>query len=275
VNVDSIARLITVFFDALVLPFGRHHTAALVALSIGSGAVFALVFRAASKPDSIRRARNRFQARVLEMRLYPDDLVLLLRALGGALATQLEYFRAAGKPVLLIAVLALPAFFQIESRFAERPLHANERTLVTATLKPGLDARAVPATLGPSDGLAVDPRPVRVRDTREIVWRIEAKDAGVHELAARVYDKDYRFRVRAEPSARALGSERHAGRGWDSFVHAGLPSLPDDSAIQSIRVSYPEASYRVLGARLGWLSVFLAGSLVGAVIPAWILRIQM
>ena len=274
-NVDSIARLITIFFDALVFPFGMHHVAALVALSIGSGAVFALVFRAASNPVSIRRARNRFQARVLEMRLYPDDVVLLLRALGGALTTQLEYFRAAGKPILLVAVLALPAFFQIESRFAGRPLHANERTLVTATLKPGLDARVVPATLGPSDGLAVDPRPVRVRDTREIVWRVEATDAGMHEISARVYDKDYRFWVRAEPSARALGSERHAGRGWDSFVHAGLPSIPDDSAIESIRVSYPEASYRVMGARLGWLSVFLAGSLVGAVIPAWILRIQM
>jgi hypothetical protein len=249
--VDSIARLITLFFDALVLPFGDHRAAALVALSVGSGAVFALVFRAASKPEPIRRARNHFQARVLEMRVYPDDVVLLLRALGGALVTQLEYFRAAGKPIVLLAVLALPAFFQVESRFAGRPLHTNERTLVTATLKPGLDARAVPATLASSHGLAIDPRPVRVRATREIVWRVEAKDTGVHELTARVYDKGYRFWVRAKPSARALGSERHGG-GWDSFVHAGLPPLTDDSAIESVRVSYPDASYRVLGARLGW-----------------------
>lgn len=272
---DLLARLITLLFDVLVLPFGGHRAAALVALSIGSGAVFALVFRAASRPDSIRRARNRFQARVLEMRLYPDDLVLLVRALGGALATQFEYFRAAGKPILLLALLALPAFFQIESRFAGRPLNPNERTLVTATLKPGLDVRAVPATLGSSDGLAVDPRPLRVRATREIVWRIETKDVGVHELTARVYDHDYRFLLQAKPGHRALGSERRAGHGWDSFVHAGLPSIPEASPIESIRVSYPDASYRVLGVRLGWLAVFLAGSLLGAVIPAWILRIQM
>jgi hypothetical protein len=275
VNVDSIARLITLFFDALVLPFGEHRAAALVALSIGSGAVFALVFRATSQPEPIRRARKRFQARVLEMRLYPDDVVLLVRALGGALVTQLEYFRAAAKPIVILAVLALPSFFQIEARFAGRPLHANERTLVTATLKPGLDPRAVPATLGSTDGLAVDPRPVRVRATREIVWRVEAKDAGEHELTARVYDKDYRFPLRANSGGRALGRERRADGGWDSFVHAGLPSIPDDSAIESIRVAYPDASYRVLGARLGWLSVFLAGSLLGAVVPAWILRIQM
>ncbi|MCI0453198.1 MAG: hypothetical protein L0Z51_12590, partial [Candidatus Latescibacteria bacterium] len=142
---DSIARLITLLFDALVLPFGRHRALALVVVSILSGAAFALVFRATSKPDRIRRARSRFQARVLEMRLYPDDVVLLTRALLGALATQLDYFRAAGKPILIVLVLALPVYFQLESRFAARPLRANERALVTATLKPGLDARAVPA----------------------------------------------------------------------------------------------------------------------------------
>ena len=58
-------------------------------------------------------------------------------------------------------------------------------------------------------------------------------------------------------------------------MHAGLSSLPAQSALASIRVTYPEASYRVLGLRLGWLGVFLLGSLVGAVVPAWLLRIQM
>ncbi len=270
---ELIARLVTLVFDALVLPFGGRRTLALVVVSIVSGAVLALVFRATSRPEGIKRARNRFQARVLEMRLYPDDVVLLTRAFVGALATQLDYFRAAGKPILVVLVLALPMFFQVESRFAQRPLHANERTLVTATLKEGLDARAVPMSLEGSDGVAVDSRPVRARASREIVWRIEVKGKA-SELVARVYDRDYRFVVRATDDARALGSER-SGSGWDSFVHPGLPSLPDHSPLESIRVAYPDASYRVFGARFGWLSLFLLGTLVGALIPAWLLRIQL
>jgi hypothetical protein len=273
--VDSIARLITLIFDALVLPFGRHRAAALVVLSIASGVVFALAFRATSKPDRIKRARSRFQARVLEMRLYPDDVVLLTRALLGALATQIDYFRAAGKPILIVLVLALPVYFQLESRFARRPLRASERALVTATLKPGLDARAVPADLAGSDGLSVDPRSLRVRASREIVWRVEAKAAAVHELSARVYDVAYRFPVQGTSSGRALGRERSAGHVWDAFVHAGLPSIPDNSAIESVRVSYPEARYRSFGMDWNWLGVFLAGTLAGAVIPAVLLRIQM
>ncbi len=271
---DSIARLITIFFDALVLPFGSHRTLALVVLSIVSGAAFALVFRAASQPDRIRRARNRFQARVLEMRLYPDDFVLLARAFLGALATQVDYFRAAGKPILILLVLALPVFFQLESRFARRPLRPHERALVTATLKSGLDAMAVPATLTGSEGVTVDPRSLRSRASREVVWRVESNNDLAHEMVARVYDVDYRFPLRAKWSSRALGQER-SGSGWDSFVHAGLPALPDNSALASIRVSYPPASYRLLGAGLDWLAVFLVGSLAGAAIPAWLLKIQM
>lgn len=271
---DSIARFLTFVFDALVLPFGSHRALALVVLSIVSGAAFALLFRATSRPERIKRARNRFQARVLEMRLYPDDIVLLTRAFLGALATQIDYFRAAGKPILILALVALPVFFQLESRFAARPLQFGERALVTATLKRGLDARAVPMTLAGSEGLEVDPRSVRVRASREVVWRVETQNAGTHELVARVYDQDYRFHVTAEANGRALGRERVA-RGWDSFVRAGLPRLPENLALESIRVAYPDARYRVLGWRLDWLATFLVGTFVGALVPAWLLRIQM
>ncbi len=275
---DFLAGVITALFDVAVLPFGTRRAAALIVLSIVSGAVFALVFRATSNPAAIKRTRNRFQARILEMRLYPDDPVLLTRAFAGALTTQLDYFRVAVKPIAILLLLALPAYFQLEARFARRPLRPalNERALVTATLKTGLDVRAVPTSLTPASNAAiVDPRFVRVRASREIVWRVQA-GSGVHELVARTYDVEYRFPIRATQEPHAIGRERHAKHGWwDSIVHPGLPRLPEQSALQSIRVSYPDASYRVFGHTFGWLSLFLLGSLVGAVIPAWLLRIQM
>jgi hypothetical protein len=273
--VNAIARLITLVFDAFVLPFGSHRAAALVTLSIVGGAVLALVYHLVSNPERIRRSRSRLHARILEMRLYPDDVVLLTRALRGALVAQLEYLRSAFKPIVIVALLALPLFFQIESRFARRPLRASESTLVTAVLKAGLDPRAVPVTLGGSDGVVVDPRSLRVRASREIVWRVNTHQAGAHALTARVYDYDYRFSVRAEEDGRALGTERHSGRGWDWLVRAGLPPIPRESALEQIRVAYPEASYALLGARLGWLTVFILGTLVGALIPTRLLRIQL
>lgn len=271
---DSIARVITVLFDAVSLPFGSRRALALVIISVLSGAVFALLFRFTSKPAAIKRARDRFQARVLEMRLYPDDPVLLTRAFAGALATQGAYLRATAKPILLLLLVALPVYFQLESRFARRPLRANERAIVTMTLKPGLDVHAVPVSLKGSDEIAVESRFVRASAAREIVWRVEPKARGQHELVARAYDLEYHFPINAQENARALGCKRNAS-GWDSFRHAGLPSIPAPAAFQSVRVSYPEASYRVFGTSFGWLSLFLLGSLLGAVIPVVLLRIQM
>ncbi len=271
---ESLARVITVLFDAVSLPFGSNRALALVILSVLSGALFALLFRATSKPAAIKRSRDRFQARVLEMRLYPDDAVLLTRAFLGALATQGMYLRAAARPILILLVVALPVYFQLESRFSRRPLRANERAIVTLTLKPGLDVRTVPVSLGGSDEIAVERRSVRAPAARQIVWRIEPKAIGRHQLIARAYDLEYAFPIAAEVNARATGFERRASA-WDTFQHAGLPSIPLPSAIESVRISYPEATYRVLGARFGWLSVFLLGTLVGAVIPVALLRIQM
>jgi hypothetical protein len=273
--VDAIARLITLAFDAVVLPFGSHRTAALVTLSVVGGGALALVYHVVSKPERIRRSRARFHARILEMRLYPDDVVLLTKALLGALVSQLDYLRAALKPILIVALLGLPLFFQIESRFARRPLRASETTVVTVVLKRGLDARTVPATLAGSAGVEVDPRSLRIRTSREIVWRVNTSEAGAHPLTARVYDQEYQFAVRAKQDTRALGVERHAGSGFDSLVRAGLPAIPRQCGLDEIRVAYPHASYVVLGARLGWLTVFILGTLVGALIPTRLLRIQL
>ncbi len=271
---DFLTRVITSLFDVAVLPFGGHRTAALVVLSLVSGAALALLFRAVSRPERIKRARDLFQARILEMRLYPDDAVLLTRAFLGALATQGNYLRAAGKPILILLVVAVPVFIQLEARFARRPLTGNERALVTARLKPGLDTHAVPTSLQGSAAIAVDPRALRVPASREIVWRVETKAHENDELVARSYDVDYRFELRAHASARVVTPERSTGF-MDAFVHPGVPPLPANSAFESIRVAYPDAHYTILGKRMGWLTVFLVGSLVGALLPTWLLKIQM
>jgi hypothetical protein len=145
---------------------------------------------------------------------------------------------------------------------------------VTATLKPGLDPRDVPTSLAGSDGVAVDARAVRVPATREVVWRVENRSRDDGALVARSYDVDYRFPLRSAPRARALGSAR-SNSIMDGLLHPGLPALPPNGAFESVRVSYPDASYRIAGVRTGWLTIFLLGTFLGAAIPAWILRMQL
>ncbi len=269
------SRIITLVFDGLLLPFGTHRLAGLLVVSALCGAILALLFRATSDQARIRRARDIFKARVLEMRIYPDDIVLITRALLGALAAQLTYLRVALKPILVVLVVAIPMFLQLEARFAVAPLRPGDRTLVTATLKEGLDARTIPADLQSAGGMRVDPSPLRVPATREIVWRTALAESGDAALTLTLYDRPYHFDVHASNGTGVVGRSRTAHGFADPLLHPGLPPVPADSPVAALRVTYPDDSYHLFGRRMGWLSVFLIGSFVGAVLPAWFLRIQL
>ncbi|HEX5131832.1 MAG TPA: hypothetical protein VFX92_05020 [Candidatus Krumholzibacteria bacterium] len=270
-----VSRILTLLFDGLLLPFGSHRLVALLVLSVVSGAAFAILFKATSNQDGIRRARDVFKARVLEMRIYPDDIVQITRALLGALASQGTYLRVALKPILIVLVVALPVFIQIEARFAHAPLRAGDRTLVTATLKEGLDPVKVPSALTASTSIDAEPESVRIPATREVVWRAGILDAGTGNVTVTVYDRPYTIPVALERNTSVIGTRRAAHGFADALLHPGLPVIPADSPIAHLRIAYPEATYRLAGTTMNWLVVFLIGSFVGALLPAWILRIQL
>lgn len=269
-----LSRIFTLLFDGLVAPFGSHRTAALVVLSLVSGAALALLYKATSDQERIKRAREVFKARILEMRLYPDDIVLITRALWGAIASQGTYLRIALKPIVIVLVVALPLFFQLEARFAPAPITPQERFLVTTTLAPGMDVRGGEVSLKASDGLAVDPKPVRALASREIVWRVTAHDHGDQSLTLSAFGSTYRIPVVTTARAGTIGTRRSRSFA-DALLHPGLPPIPRNSPIAAVHIGYADDDYTVLGHRGGWLAVFLVASLVGAILPAWVFRIQM
>jgi len=271
----TLSGILTAIFDVLLAPFGAHRTLGLVAASLLCGALLTLLYRATSNAARIRRTRELFKARILEMRLYPDDLVLITRALLGALAAQGAYLRAAARPILLVLVVAIPLFVQVEARYARAPLAPGETTLVTARLKTGLDVRSVPTALDADEGAVVDAKSVRAPAAREVIWRVASLRNGRHPLELRAFDRVYRFDLCAQPDARAIGHERAAHSLGDAAFHVGLPGIPDDSPVAEVRVAYGEARYSLLGGNLSWLTVFLLGTVVGALIPAWLLRIAL
>jgi hypothetical protein len=271
---STLTLIITRVFDVLVAPFGDHRAAGLIALSLVMGACLTLLYRATADAKRIRRTRELFKARILEMRLYPDDFVLINRAMLGALAAQGAYLRAAAKPILIVAVVAIPVFLQIEARYAHAPLSTGDRTLVTARLKPGLDALAVPTRLDGA-GVAVDSLSVRSAHARDVTWRVEVTAPGTHEVELSAYGQSYVFPLRASIDNRAIGDERSARSLTGGITGIGMPELGNDSAIDHVSVRYPDASYKILGMRMSWITAFLAATLVGAMVPAVLLRVAL
>jgi hypothetical protein len=266
---DAIATVTTRLFDLLLTPFGRHAGLALAAASVGCGAAVMAVLKATSDQALLRRVRQRFQARILEIRIYQDDPVLILRALAGALAANLVTLRLLLLPLVLsFAVVAL-VYLQLEGRFAVAPLRGGERTVLTATYGAGVDVMRDAPTLATSEAAAE--LEVRVPERREVTWRVRA-GAGTPVVTLGVGDRAYRFPLTATPGTSVIGQGRSRSA-WDAFLHPGLPRLPADVPIERVTVRYPAAEHVLLVWRTSWLWVFVFWSLAGAMVFKFVFRV--
>jgi hypothetical protein len=271
--VYGFSKAITVVFDLLVVPFGTHRSIALAVLSLLCGVAMIFIFRATSNQPAIKRTRDIFKARILEMRIYQDDLVLIMRAFGGALAANASYLRVSLKPILLLAAFVLLVFIQFDERYGARPIEPGDTTLLTVTLSEGTDVMTVPTSLTPSEGVVLDSAPVRVKDSRQVSWRLRVERAGSLVVAIKAYEGVYELPIASEPGNHTVGRIRTRSTA-NAFLHPGLPLLPGNAPIASVQLTYPGASYSVFGWHTHWLVVFIIFSFVGALIPKFIFKIQ-
>jgi hypothetical protein len=271
---QGFSSILTAFFDVLVMPFGDNRAAALWALSLATGVALIFLFKATSNQERIKATRDAFKARILEMRIYQDDILLILKALGAALWTNVAYLRASLKPILVLLVVALPVFVQLDERYGRGPLAPGATTLLTVTLKDGVDPMTTPIAADGGAAVAIDAPPVRVPREREIDWRLEVREAGVHPFTVTVYDTPYRFPVVAAESNRTIGHSRTANSRSDALLHPALPEIPRNSAIQSVTLRYPSPDYPLVFWRAPWWVVFLVLVSLGALIPKFLFRIE-
>jgi uncharacterized membrane protein (DUF106 family) len=268
------SKIVTSAFDIIVIPFGAHRTIALAGISLLTGVALIFLFKATSDQERIKRARDKFKARILEMRIYQDDIVLIHKALFAALATNFSYLRASFKPILVLVAFVFVVFVQLDARYGRSPLRPGNHALFAVTLKDGLDPTRVGFDLEAGPGLTVDSPPVRSPADRRIYWRIRADENGTHALKVTVLDKTYTFPVRAEWSNATVGYVRTAGRVVSPLLHPSLPRIPPDSPIEAVELHYPPARYKLLWWRTHWLVVFIVFSFVGALVPKFLFRIE-
>lgn len=272
---NAFSHAVTAVFDVLLIPFGDHRTAGLMGISAATGVLLMFLFRATSNPEGIRATRDAFKAHILEMRIYQDDVVLILKGLGSALYANLRYLRVVLKPLLILGLVVASIFFQLDERYGRSALAPGDETLLTVTLRDGVDPMNAPISVAaPDGGVVVDAKPVRVPDRREINWRLKTVKSGVHPVSVTVYDTAYRFPIVAQHGNEPLGYERRAHSLSDPLLHPALPAIPRNSAVQSVRLRYPGASYPLVFGRTNWIVVFIVCSFLGAMVPKIVFRIQ-
>lgn len=270
-----IGQIFTKIFDVLVLPFGGgFHSLVLIVLSALTGVGMIFLFKVVSNQEAVKASRDKFKARILEMRIYQDDIVLIHKALWGALATNLTYLRVSLVPIVILIACVVPVFIQLDERFGRRHLEPGEKILLTASLSRGVNWRDLSLELLPSEGLAVDSRPVRVKSDYKVHWRLRVDEPGMHHVDIDVNGSTYRLPVHAEPSNSPIGHTRGTSHWWNPFIFPALPMIPDASEMDWVSLYYPSAEYPLIIWQTHWLWVFVFYSLVAALVFKFIFRIE-
>ncbi|OLE84079.1 MAG: hypothetical protein AUG07_07080 [Acidobacteria bacterium 13_1_20CM_2_60_10] len=255
--------LVNHLFDILVWPFrSLHPFYSLTVFSLLTTVFTLIVFRYASDQPAMRRVKDRLQAHVLEVRLFPDQLPVVLRAYLRLLAGVLIYLRHSLKPLALLILPLLLILVQLEAHFGRIPIRVGDNFLLKARLSEIAALDQVSLRL--PQGLRSTAPALHIPDMREIDWRIQAELPGQHRAEIMVGDRAFSKQILVATPLTRPSPQRVRGSLWEQFLHPGEAPLPEDGPLERIEVQYQPRKFHFGSFAIEWLAPFLVMTLIGA-----------
>lgn len=225
----------------------------LVALPASAfGIASALVFAHFADFTCLRQSWKRLQARFLELRLFAEDPLIILRSQRDLLIENARLLGAIALPLGMIAPVSLALAFLLNHYFAQAGLMPGQPAVITVQMTNGAADRMSNVQLSTDRGMKVETGPVRVLARQQVSWRISPVANAEHGLT--VWDGNSSTKVTV-----AVGS-----------VSAPTRVRSNDRRIAWIKLSYPPA---VIYGRT-WMVWFFVFSCAGAVFAAEAMRLR-
>jgi hypothetical protein len=242
-------------------PAGVNAPAMLVALtSIVVGLITVLVFRYASNQKAIHRAKDRIKAHLLALRLFEDQIPVVLSSYGSILLATGRYLRLALWPLLLTAFPLVLLLGQLERYLGSVPLRAGQTFLVKARVIHPETLNT--ASLRLPNGLTVSAPAVHIPTEDVVVWRVVAEKDGNYTVKVETADQAFSKKIVVAEGVARLSRIRSGGHFWERFFVSGEPALPENAAIQSIEIEYPSREISFAGFRWNWVWLLFVLSLM-------------
>jgi hypothetical protein len=250
----AINRVLNQVTDLLLLPFaGTSAWPALVAASLLTAVVLVALFRVSSDQDAIRRTRNRFLARTLELLLFQHDLRVSLTACGRILAANGAYLWQFLKPMAIGLVPLVLIFVQLESWFDRRPLKVGEPAVLTVELAPSHPVMTTPAEIMLSETARVDSPAIRAPARNEIAWRIVAAESGEGWVDLKIGDVTERKSLVVSDRLARVSPRRERSRVIRELFSPSEPPLAADTAVKRLEISYPHREIDLGLTEIPWI----------------------
>jgi uncharacterized membrane protein (DUF106 family) len=250
----GLTRLLAALPDWLVLTV---HGALMGIVALVAYAMF-------SNQASIKRTKSRLMARVLEIRLFQDDPLLVLRAFGRVLTGTAAYMKDSLMPMFVMLPLVVLWIAQLAGWFEWRPLNIGETVVVKAALKPETKVAGQPTSLDAPKGIDIETPAFHSSAGNEVLWRLKASADASGPLVVKVAGDTAEIPIvsghrLAEVAPRKLGSSSSF---WDRLLYPMDKPLAANSVFKEISIEYPERSLMIAGIEVNWLVWLLLVSII-------------
>ena len=247
-----------------------------IMLSIVIGLLMIVLFGYTSDQKAIGIAKDQLKAHLLAVRLYRDQLNVVMGSYGKVLRGTGRYLKLAFKPLLYVIIPITLMIVWLDRSLGLTGIQTNTSFLVTARVNNPQALDGITIDLPPE--ITASAPPVHIAADNEVVWRLVASREGAYDLKIKTdtAGDTVTKTVRVTSQLAQLSPERWRDHFWQRFFSSGESALPAGSAIETITVDYPERNIPlgVAGYEMNWIWLFFILSMIAGFIFKELLGIE-
>lgn len=246
--------------DLLFAPFAKLAPIYGLAFATLLVTAFALViYKYTSSQKGIKQAKEKIKAHFVEVWLYIDDPILILKAQAGIFGNGAKYLGYALVPLVIMFLPVLVLLINLEHRYHFRAFEPGDTFLLKIQLSSQVQDWMTNLKLELPENLELNAPPLRIQDQdekefREIDYQIKVKAKGNQPIKIQMAEKE---QITISVYAHSSGNPRFnpvSAPGFASnFWHPALTTLNPQSGIEKIEINYPEGEINFLGWKTYWI----------------------
>jgi uncharacterized membrane protein (DUF106 family) len=245
-----------------------------IIVSVVVGLLMIVLFGYTSDQKAIGIAKDQLKAHLLAVRLYRDQLHVVMGSYGKVLGGTGRYLKLAFKPLLYVIIPITLLIVQLDRYLGLTAIQTNTPFLLTVRVNTpeALDSVSIdlPTEIAPSAP------PVHVTADNEVIWRLVAAKEGSYEVKVGAGGDSLVKTVRVSPELTRVSPERLRDHFWERMFSSGESALPENSKVESIAVDYPERNIPlgIAGYEMNWIWLFFILSMIAGFIFKELLGIE-
>jgi hypothetical protein len=243
-----------------------------VLISVVVGLLMVVVFRYVSDQKAIGLAKDRLAAHLLAVRLFQDQIGVVLRSYGRIVLATGHYLRLAFKPVVVMIIPLTFLISQLDRSLGFLPIQPGHAFLVKAHVANSDALNDVVLHL--PQGLTATADPVHAPSANEIVWRVVASANGDYQIAMEALGQTISKSVRVDSGLSRVSPMRLRGKFWERILFSGEPAIPGNAAVDAIEILYAPRFISLAGIEWNWIWLFFVISLAAGFLFKSILGIE-